>query len=163
MNTTLPATVDFHGTQLTVTVINSVPHVAIKPICDALGVNWSGQYLRIQRTPILSESICVMQMQLPGDTQQREVLLLALDKLNGWLFGISTARIRDPERRARLLQYQRECFDVLAAHFGASARPVPLPYKEQPGQSLSEEQCAELRDMLTGAAAQVPSEMRRVF
>lgn len=39
----------------------------------------------------------------------------------------------------------------------------PLPYKEQPGQSLSEEQCAELRDMLTGAAAQVPREMRRVF
>lgn len=161
MSTTLPATVDFHGTQLTVAVIDGVPHVAIKPICDALGVNWSGQYLRIQRTPILSEGICVMQTPSSGGEQQ--TLLLALDKLNGWLFGISTARIRDPERRARLLQYQRECFDVLAAHFGASARPVPLPYKEQPGQSLSEEQCAELRDMLTGAAAQVPSEMRRIF
>ena len=39
----------------------------------------------------------------------------------------------------------------------------PLPYKEQRGQSLTEEQCAELRAMLTGGAAQVPEDMRGQF
>lgn len=39
----------------------------------------------------------------------------------------------------------------------------PLPYKEQPGQSLSEPQCAELRAMLTGGSAQVPENVRGQF
>ena len=152
--------VDFHGTALQVATIEGTHYVAVRPICDALGVDWSAQYRRIQRTPILNEAVAVMATPSSGGEQQ--TLLLALDKLNGWLFGISTARIKDPERRERLLQYQRECFDVLAAHFGAT-RPASLPYKEQRGQSLTEEQCAELRAMLTGGAAQVPEDMRGQF
>lgn len=52
--------------------------------------------------------------------------MLPLDKLNGWLFGVSVSRIK-PELRPRLIQYQSECFDVLAAHFGAKQPVSALP------------------------------------
>jgi hypothetical protein len=120
--------VDFHGTPLYTAVINGVPHVAIKPICDALSVNWSGQFLRIQRHPVLSSTICITQM-VAEDGKTRDVVCLPLDKLNGWLFGISAARVRDPACRERLIEYQRECFDVLARHFGAApAQPSAEDY-----------------------------------
>lgn len=116
------STVSFHGASLTVTSIDGVPHVALKPICDALSVDWTAQRRRLMRHPVLSEGVAITA--IPSGRGDQETVLLPLDKLNGWLFGISAARVRDPARRERLVQYQRECFDVLAAHFGASRRAV---------------------------------------
>jgi len=118
MSNTALLPVDFHGTSLYAAAIDGVPHVAIKPICDALTVNWPGQYLRIQRHPVLSKGVVVMQIPSAGGTQ--ETICLPLNLLNGWLFGISAARVRDAGRRERLIEYQRECFDALARHFGAA-------------------------------------------
>lgn len=129
------STVSFHGASLSVTSVDGVPHVALKPICDALSIDVEGQRARIKRHPVLSTCTSVTKVQLPGDTQAREVVLLPLDKLNGWLFGISAARVRDPARRERLVQYQRECFNVLAAHFGvkpATLPPASLPNTPSP-------------------------------
>ncbi|MDR0274107.1 MAG: hypothetical protein LBI48_01965 [Burkholderiaceae bacterium] len=115
--------VDFHGTSLYATAINGVPHVAIKPICDALTVNAQAQFRRIQRHPVLSKGVAVMAIPSAGGDQ--ETVCLPLNFLNGWLFGISAARVRDAVRRARLIEYQRECFDVLARHFGAAKHALP--------------------------------------
>ena len=59
------------------------------------------------------------------------MLMLPLDKLNGWLFGVSVLRVK-PELRERLTQYQAECFDVLARHF-LPAQPQTEKYYGQPG------------------------------
>ncbi|MBV5298115.1 MAG: hypothetical protein JZU64_08260, partial [Rhodoferax sp.] len=72
------------------------------------------------------------------------VFMLPLDKLNGWLFGVSVGRVK-PELRARLTQYQAECFDVLASHFGVpkielSGHPGQLPGpspEPAPAQTIS--------------------------
>ena len=41
--------------------------VPIRPIAERLGLNWSGQYLRIRRDPVLSEvqGVCVIQTRWP--------------------------------------------------------------------------------------------------
>ena len=54
--------------------------------------------------------------------------------LNGWLFGVDVNRVR-PELRERLMQYQRECFQVLNAHFN---RPSHLPKREAELMVMSE-------------------------
>jgi hypothetical protein len=117
--------VDFHGISLIAVRIDGAPHVALKPICEALTINWQAQHLRIQRHPVLSTCVVVTKMQIPGDDQSRELVCLPLNKLNGWLFGISAARVHGEARRERLIEYQRECFDVLAAHFGAAQPALP--------------------------------------
>lgn len=85
--------------------------VPIKPIIERLGLNWSGQYSRIRRDPVLSQvqGICVIQT--PGGRQ--EAVSIPLDYLSGFLFGINADRVR-PEFRDDVIRYQMECYKVLS-------------------------------------------------
>ena len=104
--------VPFHGTDLTAVEVNGELHVALKPVCEAIGLDWSAQYRRINRDPILSTCIAITAMQVPGEIQNREVMTLPISHLNGFLFGISASRTR-PEVMESLILYQRECYKVL--------------------------------------------------
>lgn len=122
-DTTL-VTVDFHGTTLHALTIDGKPYVSVRSICEALTVDVNGQIQRLKRHPVLSSTTCITNV-VAEDGKMREMVCLPLDMLNGWLFGITASRVRHPELRARLVQYQRECFDVLARHFQQGGnRPV---------------------------------------
>ena len=86
------------------------------PICKNLGLDWEPQRKRIQRHPVLKTSTSMMEVQMPGDDQIRQVTCLPLSMLNGWLFGVDVNRVK-PALREKLMDYQRECFDVLFQHF----------------------------------------------
>lgn len=130
MGTTSLTPVEFHGASLFVLQINGAPFVALKPVVEAIGLDTDAQLKRIKRHPVLSTCTVITTVQMPGDDQAREVVCLPLDKLNGWLFGVTASRAK-PEIRERLIQYQAECFDVLAQHFGAAVKP---PVSEIPMQ-----------------------------
>jgi P22_AR N-terminal domain len=115
MNGTIQ-TIPFHGLSLSAVLVNGAPFVAIRPICEALGINEAGQRQRIRRDPELKATACVMHS-VAEDGKARQMLCLPLDRLNGWLFGVDVARVRE-ELRERLGWYRRECFEVLARHFG---------------------------------------------
>jgi len=89
--------------------------VAVKPISDALGLKWSGQHDRLNRDPILSEGIRVMEIPSVGGMQ--ETICLKLELVNGWLFTIDESRVKDEETRQKVLTYKRECYRVLFDHF----------------------------------------------
>lgn len=119
------ATVNFCGADILCLWHGDKPHVAVKPISDALGLDWSGQLQRIKRDPVLSTSVVVTPTQMPGDDQRREVVTLPLDKMNGWLFGVSARRVK-PEVRDILIRYQEEAYDVLFRHFyGKAVQSTP--------------------------------------
>lgn len=94
--------------------------VPLRPICDFLGVDWSGQLQRIRRDPVLAEEVrgvVVTPTPLTNKySNPQEMACLPLDLLNGWLFGVNASRVR-PELRERVIRYQRECYRVLAAAF----------------------------------------------
>lgn len=124
--------VDFYGDYI-VAVLSEEGKVFVplRPICTALGVRWNAQYERIQRNPILSELIMSVRVTRtdiePSSRAPRSTLMTALplDYLNGWLFGIDANRVK-LEIRDRVLQYQRECYAVLAqafAHNQVTAAP----------------------------------------
>lgn len=108
--------VPFHGHDLITVKDGGIVRVAMKPICEALGLDWKSQYSRIQRNPVLATCMVMMTMQLPGDSQRREVVTLPMHMLNGWLFGIEVGRVKE-HLRPMLLDYQRECFMVLDSYF----------------------------------------------
>ncbi|WP_061289638.1 phage antirepressor N-terminal domain-containing protein [Azotobacter vinelandii] len=108
-------TVSFQGHDLTVITTDSGERfVAMKPVCEAIGLAWNGQYERIKRHEVLKEGIRVIRT--PSTSGIQEFVCLPLDYLNGWLFGVDASRVK-PEIRERLIQYQRECFGVLAAYW----------------------------------------------
>lgn len=115
--TTTPETalVPFHGHQLLTIKDGDTIRVAMRPICEAIGLDWSGQNQRIGRHPVLGPTVG-MTPTVAEDGKLRDVVTLPLDYLNGWLFGIDTNRVK-PEIQGLLIDYQRECFSALAAYW----------------------------------------------
>lgn len=112
--------VDFYGDEITaalVTVENTtLMYVPLRPICDYLGLSWSGQYERVMRDPILSQKVQLIRLG-PGQRRGNPVsLCLPLKLLHGWLFGITASRVK-PQIIPRLICYQKECFSVLSQAF----------------------------------------------
>lgn len=89
--------------------------IPVKPICDLVGVDWGGQYRRIQRDPVLSEEIRRIDVTSTRRGTQ-PMVCLPLDYISGFLFGLNADRVK-PELRDRVIRYQRECYKVLAEAF----------------------------------------------
>ncbi len=98
-------------------------YVAVKPICDSLGVDWKSQYQRIKDDPVLSEGMVTVTIPSPGGEQ--ETTCLKLDFVNGWLFKIDARRVKDDNTRQKLLTYQRECYKVLFDALYGKRAPEP--------------------------------------
>ncbi|WJK05628.1 phage antirepressor N-terminal domain-containing protein [Escherichia coli] len=102
--------VPFHGAELYVVNHNGEPYTPMKPIVEGMGMTWQSQHRKLMER--FKTCIIEMMIQLPGDTQRRLVICLALRKLAGWLQTISPNKVR-PEIRDKVIQYQEECDDVL--------------------------------------------------
>jgi hypothetical protein len=108
-------TVPFYGTEMYAFQLGSVIVVALKPIVQGMGLDWSGQLKRVKRDPILKEGMVMMSIPR-GHGDPQEQVCLRLDLVHGWLFTIDTSRIKD-DLLERVLIYKRECYDVLYRHF----------------------------------------------
>lgn len=117
--------IKFDSASIEVAVIDGKPCVALRPICDALGLHWGRQFESLKSDPVLSS--VVREMRTTGaDGKQYDMLCLPLDYLNGWLFKINANRYKG-DRRALIIRYQKECYRVLARHFLGTAAPTPAP------------------------------------
>ena len=94
-----------------------------------------------------------------------EMLALPIDYLNGWLFGINANRVKE-EIQDRLVQYQRECYQILADAFLMPASSSALMQVRDMGMAivrLAEEQMAMEQRLNTrlDKAASVVGDLRR--
>lgn len=96
--------------------------VAIKPICEAIGIGADYQVQAIKNHPIMGAAHNVACVQV-GEKQSRNMATLELSYLNGWLFTIEPSKVK-AEARENLLSYQRECFQVLFEHFFGTGKNV---------------------------------------
>lgn len=108
------ASVKFNNHSLVVVTKNEQRLVAMRPVCDGIGLDWKAQYNRIKRDEILNEAMVIMT--IPSKGGEQSTACLPLEYLNGWLFGIDVSRCRE-EIRPALIQYKRECYQVLANYW----------------------------------------------
>lgn len=92
--------------------------VAIRPICEALGVSIQKQLERLKSDPILN-SVITLRVTTGADGKQYEMQTLPLKYVFGWLFRIDSRNVKEEAREA-VLKYQMECYDVLYNHFFGS-------------------------------------------
>lgn len=118
-------TVNFRGDELYGFKQDDGTFLALKPMVEAMGLDWSAQFRRVQRDPILSEGIAMMATPF-GRGGDQEVLCIKLDLINGWLFTIDSSRIKDDLVRQRVQTYQRECYQVLHDHFAGKRKPAEI-------------------------------------
>jgi hypothetical protein len=113
--------IDFYGNEITTALVEiegqSVMYIPLRPICEYLGLSWSGQRERTIRDRVLSQEVALVRVTRSTATGGiPDSLCLPVDFLNGWLFGINASRVK-PEHQEKVIRYQRECYRVLREAF----------------------------------------------
>lgn len=89
--------------------------VAIKPICEALGIDRKSQQEKVKEHPIYS-SVGVLKPLTGSDGKVYEMLCLPIEFIFGWLFSINPNNVKEEAREA-LIKYQFECNHALYTYF----------------------------------------------
>ncbi|KJU86770.1 protein containing Phage P22, antirepressor protein [Candidatus Magnetobacterium bavaricum] len=131
---TVPTKVSFHQDTLIAIEKDGKVYVAMKPICESIGLALQRQLSQIKDDIVLSKG--VTQVVIPSAGGPQETTFLLLKYLNGWLFKVNAKRVKNPLTRDKVIRYQEECYDVLYEHFSGKVvdKPAltPKPVADKP-------------------------------
>lgn len=102
--------------------------VAIKPICEALGVDPESQRKKILADEILG-SVTVLSTATGSDKKEYKMTTIPFKYVFGWLFSINPKNVA-PGARENIIRYKMECYDALYDHFTSYAEFVEYRQKE---------------------------------
>lgn len=103
-------TIKVQGIEITViTDDNKIKWVALKPICDAIGVDWKSQHSKIKNNSQFNHGDITT---TGADGKSRIMTCLPINQFHGWLFTINANRVK-PKYRNGLIAYQNECQKAL--------------------------------------------------
>lgn len=105
--------IPFHDTTIYTTADGT--YVALRPVCDSLGLDADGQLQRLKRQPWTCTVI--MTVQMPGDDQSRELVFIDRRTFTMWLATIDTSRVKNKRTRELVRTYQCEAADALDQYF----------------------------------------------
>jgi len=113
--------VTFHKKKIIVFSDDFKQFVAIKPVCENIGIQWEAQLKRLKRDEKFNSTMSIMDM-VGSDGKRREMVCLPLEVFPGWLYTINTSRIRNKVTRKMLVSYQLQATRVLYEHFMLAPR-----------------------------------------
>lgn len=105
--------VPFNGGTLVAAMVNSEPHVSVRHVCDALGIDTRSQLRKLSSR---SWATVVKLTMVAADGKNREVALVDRRTLTMWLATINVNAVAE-DARPVLDAYQTEAADALDAYF----------------------------------------------
>lgn len=111
--------------------------IALKPICEALGLDWSWYKKAVKDDPILGQLGWETTL-VAADGKRRKMICLPERYIYGWLFQLQS-------KNENLLAFKRTCYDALFDHFHGSGRKREMAIKER---LLAQREMATLRKEL---------------
>jgi len=151
-------TVPFHGADLYVVEHESQPYTPMKPIITGMGLTWHGQHAKIKTN---ARRWGVLELRIPSSGGLQDMLCMPLRKLPGWLSGIEAGKVKNAEARAKVVEYQNECDDVLWQYWNDGIAINPrAAYSVNPGDVLTKEEADTLRQMVEGMAKKLTSDTK---
>lgn len=114
---------EFNGKVILFTSINGETFIAIKPVCEALGINYKAQYNKLKTDEFYRPAWSLRTMQVPN-SQTRKMICITEKYFYGWLCGINSEK---PD----FVEYKRTCFEILYNHFNGTITKRSQILKEQ--------------------------------
>ncbi len=105
--------------------------IAIKPICEALEVDYNRQFQNLKADKILSQLFAKQQM-TGADGKLYQMISLPERYIYGWLFSIKS-------ESKELLDYKRKCYELLFEYFHGSITSRETLIREKTKEQLEEE------------------------
>lgn|GEM_PF-754998 len=129
--------IDFYGDAIPVIRMGDGRlYVPLRPICDALNINFTPQRLRVLRDDVMAEEVVNVRVVLPVGI--REMLAIPVEHLPVFLYGIEVKRLKvdegSLELRDKLLRYKREVTLYIWQAF-TNTELASLPAPAQAGTS----------------------------
>ncbi|MDU5961966.1 MAG: phage antirepressor N-terminal domain-containing protein [Dermabacter sp.] len=115
--------IPFHGTTISAAQDGGTIRVALRPACDAMGIQFEAQYKRLGRTPWATMSM----MDMTGaDGKTYEMVTIDRRTFTMWLATIDTTRLKSDRARNLVETFQREAADALDNYFhnGGAINPA---------------------------------------
>ena len=84
--------------------------VPIKPICQALEVNYSSQLEKIKSDEILGSTVPLRGI-VAADGKEREMACIPFKLVFGWLFTINPKNVK-AEAKEQIIKYRLECYNA---------------------------------------------------
>lgn len=101
--------------------VDGRPLVALRPLCDSLGIDADAQSKRLKRT---SWATTVIMTVVAADGKPRDMLMIDRRTMTMWLATIETRRVSS-DARPVIEAFQREAADALDAYFNERTVAVP--------------------------------------
>ncbi len=98
-----------------VVIENGEKRVAIKPICQILGVDPDWQNARVKEDEILGQ-LHKISYATGADGKRYEMATIPFQYVFGWLFSINPKKVSENSRDG-VIRYKKECYDALYRHF----------------------------------------------
>ncbi|ACA32581.1 phage antirepressor N-terminal domain-containing protein [Histophilus somni] len=117
-------TLSFHGSDLITLKVENVIYTAIRPIVEAIGLDWASQSVKLNKN---KEKFGCCDIATPTNGGLQKMLCMPIKKLNGWLFSINPEKVRS-DLKEKVICYQEECFEALYNywHFGKAERKTTV-------------------------------------
>ena len=148
MSTTNIAVVN--GISLQVVADEREQLVAVKPVCEILGVDYPGQFTKLKEHPIYG-SVIGLCPTTGADGKTYEMVCLPLRYFPSWLFSISPNNVKE-EVRESLMEYQKKCNDILYDYFFSR---VDFSRKKEKVVAMAKEACDEKLEQLRIAKSEL--------
>lgn len=149
-------TVPFHGADLYVVEHNGQPYTPMKPIVEGMGLDWKSQHRKLAAN---ESRWGMVELTIPSAGGAQSASSLPVRKVAAWLATIESGKVKKTEVRARVIQYQNECDDVLWQYWNEGIAINPrTAYSVLPDQTISDKQAETLRLLLTENVKKLPKE-----
>jgi hypothetical protein len=122
-------------------------YLPVRAVCEALGVDFSGQHQRIVRDEALSDRLANLPIETPyrDSTRVQEVACLNLRALPYWLGTIDAARVKEEHRR-KVILFKREFAEAAWAVFRSDIVPPDVLAEMDSYATPQEQEYAALMD-----------------
>lgn len=111
----------FHEDTIDAILVDGIPHVSIRRICENLKRDLSDELKKLRAKPWAT---IVFFPTVASDGKIREVALLPLSQLPMWMATCDVNRIKDEVLRAKVELYQKEVTQCLAAYYTPKAAAI---------------------------------------
>lgn len=110
MKQTVANFLQFNGKNIVFLSKNGVFYVALKPIAEALNIDFNHEKTRISNDPFFGAKVGKYPLMVPGDSQPRKYMCLPERYIYAWIF-----QLKSPSKE--LFDFKMECSDVIYDYF----------------------------------------------
>jgi hypothetical protein len=108
---------EFNGKSIHFLAVDGEYWIALKPICEALGIHWKKQHEKLQNGEDIYGELSTDRGMVAADGKLRNMTSLPEKFVYGWIFSIPFSGSMSDEAKQNLKAYKIECCELLYDHF----------------------------------------------